>query len=461
MYLVCLISFCCVCGLTLSPCRTCFGADNKSVDLAAREIFAVELEMQKINGLLHLEAANPSFQRARRTWLWDTANAISTEGGLIGATSLFWKHSRDVTTSQQRFTIEDGSPIITTERTRKHNRVSGTTVAGTLYSQIAGQAVGGSGALFELTCDAQRSIRLHKKGLDGKSIAVKMRELNAQAEQLLKQYEPITMKSQQERQLLVDFKREILVEFVRLEGQAGNISTGQFIEDFVSLIRNTVGLVGNSINAYAVIKNNRRLNGDGTILNLVAASLVSTRPLMSNLGAKISKQKNRRRAKDFLLDSLENRVSTIKTELLNLASGSQSVDQAMQNRIALYRKQMEKFQDEESLAQFEESKTRQLAHRRYRESIYGPTKVSQSIIGLVQNFEHGENSTRQNRFAAAGNTTYMTGQVFNIAELTRERIIDERTHEQLKQSHMLPEERIERQLNTVEQLQKELMTLPP
>ncbi len=461
LYRVCFISACCVTILTLHAVAPCAAAEEMTADSIAREIFSVELEMQKINAQLHLEAADPSFKRARRTWLWDTANAISTEGGLISATALFWQHSRDKMTNQRSVTTENGRPVIRTKKVHQPNHVSGTTVAGTLYPQIVGQAIGGSGALFELTCDVRRSIRLHKMRLDDKSVLSRMRDLNARAERLLGQYEYTYSRSQQEMQLLVDFKHKILVEFIRLEGQAGNVSAGQYIEDFVSLIRNTVGLVGNSINASAVINNNRTLNGNATILNLVAASLVTTRPLMSNLGAKISKHGNRRRAKKFLPESLENQANNIEKDFNELASSSQASNPLAQTRIDLYRKQMEKFQEEESLAQFQESQSKQLASRRYRESIYGPTKMSQSILGLVQNFEHGNNATRQNRYAAAGNTTYTAGQIFNILELTRERIADERAHDMAKHLHMLPAEQIQRQLDTIDQLQKELVIPDP
>lgn len=424
----------------------------------ARRAFSTLLEMQKINCHLHLEAANPSFRRARTTWLWDTANGLATEGGLISATSVFWDHSEDRTKLGKVVRFENGRFVLKTEQMHSHNRASGTTLAGTLYPQIAGQAIGGGGSLFELSCDLRRDLLLSKHKLDQRAVESKMIALNDQLSVLVAQIkepadDPNTLA---EKLFLLDLQQNVLREFIRLDAQAANIGAGQYIEDTFSLVRNTVGLIGNSINADAVIHNNKRFNGEGTILNLVSATLITVRPIVSNLGAQRVKRRMKRRAARLFPNVPESPATsaTLSSDIDKIAAPSTE----LADRIRLYRQEVEKLKDEEALSGYEANRLKQIAVRRYRESFYGPTKQAQSILGLVVGFQHDDNTTRDNRLSAAGNTTYMTGQAFNLMELFRERLVDEHSHSSLKNAHMLAVDRLNRQLSTIEQLQTQTLS---
>ncbi|HEY9733828.1 MAG TPA: hypothetical protein V6C89_18100 [Drouetiella sp.] len=438
-----------------SPSIPCSYAASKNVDTLAREIFFDELEMQKINSHLHLEAATPSFKRSRRTWLWDISNGVTTESGLVSAAAIFWDHSEDKTTYQLQRKVENGLFINQIKSVRKHNRVSGSTVAGTLYPQIVGQAIGGSGAAFELGCDLSRSARIRANNLDEASVFEKMLVLNKHSDALLNELQRTESSSKEELKLLLDMKMEILQEFIRLEGQSGDLLAGQYIEDSVSLIRNTVGLVGNSINAKAVISDQKKLNGVGNILNCIAASMITMRPVITNVGASIVKRRNKRRARRYFPELDKWGGDDLNSDLMQL-SNTEHKDESFNKRLLLYNEQLEQFAEYQALAKTEQASSKLIALRMYRESIYGPAKVSQSIMGMIVGFQNGDNATRDNRLAAAGNTTYMTGQAFNIIELTRERIVDERDHADLVRAQMLPADRIRRHLKNIEHLKSEV-----
>ncbi len=423
-------------------------------DVLARQILETELEMQKLNAFLHLEAANPSFARSRRTWLWDIGNGISTESGLISAATIFWDHTHDKTVYQKSANIENGRLEIKTSSTHKHNHVSGSSIAGTLYPQIIGQAIGGTGSIIELGFDLKRSARIDQKQLDERTLLEKMTALNAQSNALLEELKMTEGASQAEVNLLAEFKLEILHEFARLEGESGNLSTGQFVEDSFSLVRNTVGLIGNSINAKAVFNNNKKINGTGNILNLLAATMITVRPVITNASALIERKRLKKKIQKSFPELSNWRASTVEHEQAVLKG--KPVDAALEQRQLWYTEQLLKFEDDRSLARDEEAISRQMVVRRYRETIYGPTKISQSILGLVIGFQNGDNATRDNRMAAAGNTAYMTGQAFNIIELTRERFHDELVHAKLKRFLLLPQDRIKKQLSAVDQLKKEI-----
>ncbi|HEY9680437.1 MAG TPA: hypothetical protein V6C86_02495 [Oculatellaceae cyanobacterium] len=434
-------------------------ADSHDFDLLAKRIMHIELEMQKINCHLHLEAANPSFWRMRRTWLWDTSNALATEGGLVAATALFYDHDEDRYGLKRSIKVDSGRLAVSSSEQHYHNRVSGSSIAGDLYPQIVGQAVGGVGSLFELGTDCARAIRLRKRNLNRNAVTAKMCELDKQANDLLRQ---ITLAADCDQnagievQLLKDVKQECLQEFVRLEGQAGNISIGRWIEDGISVTRNTVGLVGNSINASGVLRNSRIINGDGTILNLISASLITIRPFISNGGTYLANRENKRHTRQYFPELYENTATPALDSEFQQLMTEDTNDDSLKFRKMFYKEQLAKINDDRDLAKEQKTRLKQRAARRYRESFYGPTKQAQSILGLLASFGGGNNTTAMNRISAAGNTTYMTGQAFNIMELMRERVVDENGHNQLKKENMLPEQRLQRKLVQLDTMERRI-----
>ncbi|HEY9759251.1 MAG TPA: hypothetical protein V6C97_29095 [Oculatellaceae cyanobacterium] len=415
--------------------------------------------MQKINCHLHLEAGNPSFWRMRRTWLWDTSNALATEGGLVTATALFYDHDEDRYGMKRSIKVDRGRVEISSSEEHYHNRVSGSSIAGDLYPQIVGQAIGGAGSLFELGTDCARTIRLRKRNLNRHAVTTRMCELDKQANDLLRQITLAANSDQNagiEVQLLKDIKQECLREFVRLEGQAGNILVGRWIEDGMSVTRNTVGLIGNSINANGVLRNSRIINGDGTILNLISASLITIRPFISNGGSYLANRENKKHTRRYFPEVYQNTTTPDLDSEFQRLKGEDTNDDSLKFRKMLYKEQLAKIDDDRDLANEQKTRLRQRAARRYRESFYGPTKQAQSILGLVASFGCGTNTTAMNRISAAGNTTYMTGQAFNIMELMRERVVDENGHSQLKKENMLPEQRLERKLAQLDAMDRRI-----
>jgi hypothetical protein len=82
--------------------------------------------------------------------------------------------------------------------------------------------------------------------------------------------------------------------------------------------------------------------------------------------------------------------------------------------------------------------------------------MAQATIGIVIGFRRQNNATSDNRLAAGANLTYCSGQVFNILELVRERVIDEKSHFELKRKNMLPEQRIDKSLLKLDDMQARL-----
>jgi hypothetical protein len=451
-------------GVFLSHTVPARAADvgSREFDLKARKVIHIELEMQRINCRLNLEVANPNFWRMRRTWLYDTSNALATEGGLIAATALFYDHAEDRFGVQHSISVSNGKFGISERRQDHHDHVSGRAVAGELYPQIIGQAIGGSGSYFELATDYGRFIRLRREHLDRHAVTERQFDLDKQANDLLHEMSLLLNGRPEEMsaeiKLLKDIKKECLREFVRLEGRAANMSAGRWIEDGISATRNTVGLIGNSINVNGVLRNSRIINGDGSILNLVSASLITIRPFLSNTGSYLANRENNRLTRRYFPELYRDTTSPDLDGDLRRLYAEADGDEYLASRKAIYQEQLSRIRDDREIANDEKKRRDQTAARRYRESLYGPAKQAQSIMSIESSFRRGDNSTIIDRISAAGNTTYMTGQAFNIMELMRERVVDERAHNQQKRESMLPEQRLHQQLGQLEKMERQLTT---
>ena len=344
-------------------------APAAEVDDLAKKILKSELAWQKLNDQLHLAAANPSFNRTRRTWLWDIGNALPTEGGLIAATAVFLGRSK--------------------------NRGQ---IAGTVIPQIAGQVIGGTGSYYELYADSRRAYKLHHQGLDRYEVTSKAKVLQTEIDSLLCQYERRAGTSDLyagEIKILKDIRQNEVYEFARLEKGAALISTGQLIEDLASAGRNTVGAVGNSINVAAIYRNNKRLNGKGDILNLIAATTISIRPFVSNLGCLFATRASKRRTQSALGAAVMEPNDTLAADVAKLRSfpleGS-TASGVISKRMDIYTAQVNRDVDQKALALEESKKAKQLITRRFRESFYGPTKMAQATMGIVIGFRPETNA---------------------------------------------------------------------
>jgi len=430
------------------------------IDDLAKKILQRELDLQRLNVRLHMEAANPSFNRARRTWLWDIGNAIPTESGLIAATALFFSNTRNRVLITPYPASVDGKTEFALEARNVHNHIADCKIAATIDPQIAGQVVGGAGSLLELGADCRRAFYLHKNKLDRRAVTRQVVTLKQQIDDLQQQYDALPAAHAgaylAEGSVLKDIRNNCLGEFVRLDRNAALISTGQAIEDTVSLSRNTVGGVGNSINVLAIFRNNKRLNGEGALLNLTAASMITARPFLSNIGGWLAKRSNNQLTKELLGGAQTVNDERLASDLETLKSCHAQSAALAKTRLAIYGTQLDRYRGEKELAEEEKTKAKQTVLRRFRESIYGPTKLAQSTLNVIIGFRSQNNSTADNRLDAAGNLTYTSGQIFNIAELVRERLVDEARHARQAADHMLPEQRLGRQIEAIDKMQQQL-----
>lgn len=436
-------------------CSPVAGADSK-IDSLANQILRDNLEMQLWTTKLHTLAAVPDRHRRRRAWIWDTSNAVATEVGLVGATALFFSHSNDQTSESTAVKRTNMGLVVQTERRKVRNHVPADKVAATIIPQIAGQGVGGLGALNELIQDVRRDRKLYRRGVGRKTLTKNILLNLSEIEHLQKEYdlrieeiqsnEPADLIAvyRSESRLLRALVRHTVDEFERVAKRSAQLRNGNYIEDSLGFARNTVGIVGNALNVASVYRNNKRLNGQGAILNMVSGSILTIRPFLSSIGTAVA-------SKPWLRKNLNEappELMTIKEQsdlLESMTVGADALaEPILKDRTQIFRMELAQQKEDNSLAQAESKLLAQSVERRYRESIYGPTKIVQSGLTEVIGFRKQNNTTADNRLGATANLTYCSGQVFNILELVRERLMDNAEFRRSESAKMLPEQRLAR-----------------
>jgi hypothetical protein len=381
---------------------------------------------------------------------------------LIAAAAIFSAHSKDVTqlTLMQKHGVEVFAPETV------HNKVPPSQVAATLYPQIIGQGVGIFGGSTELAVDGLRHVKLRKHGLDQHTLNKRILELNNRIDALICAYSKVTQTlappdaalRQAELNLLKDIRNMALSEYIDLQVKTTGLGTYQIVLDSIGVCRNTVGLIGNSINAAAVLRNDKLLDGNGTILNMIAASQIITRPFFSNACAAVTAHLVRNRLQKLFPVGETVDLQTYRDH--ELVYKSLLVKQKEHtSTIAIYEEQSNKLDAQVELEECERKRSQAVLFRTYiREPIYGQAKLSQSVLGEIINFRRSDNATSDNKFSATGNIIYTAGQGYNLCELVRERFSDEIRHRRHQRAGLLPSQKIDQQCTILDTMIAQLDT---
>jgi hypothetical protein len=446
-------------------------AEPAQMNKLASEIVLRNIDLQELVQRYHLAAAMQSYDRSKREWLWDIGNGVATESGLIGATALFFSHCNDQTVSSTKVEKTENGLSVLEIKEKVRNHVPADKVAATIIPQICGQAFGGCGALYEFGADLSWSKKIRNQRFDRKAVTLQIVERVKGILALQAEYDARASTESNSRfyaaesRVLKVLTAKSIAEFLRLEKRSTQIRSAQYIEDGISVTRNAIGALGNSLNVAANYRTNLRLNGQGSILNLIAASMITTRPFITNIGSLLVSRRSRgtkllidKSMRNDKFDYVSSSTETFATDLNLLHQEFEGIsDEQIQKRIRLYDAENSELAEQEALAQVEERRSRQIIARRFRETVYGPTKVVQSSLVIDIGFRKQKNSTADNRLAAAGNLTYCSGQLLNILELVRERVIDSQSHSRDAALNMLPEQRVAKSLETIKALPAQIL----
>ncbi|PWT94671.1 MAG: hypothetical protein C5B53_12615, partial [Candidatus Melainabacteria bacterium] len=338
-----------------------------------------------------------------------------------------------------------------------HSNVKPSYIAATLYPQIVGQGFGILGALGGLYIDQRENMKRRGSGHDASTTNIRVLQLERELDGLLLEFEETSRREGEDAQssellLLRDFRNIALSEYVTAQSRNARVRGFRRVGDLLALSRNTVGLIGNSLNVAAVLRENKPLNGTGSILNAAAASQITLRPALSAASAAIARKAASRRLRNLFGEVESVDVATFEQHRMAYeASGTRNM------ACEIYQDQLELLKQHARITYKENVRGRTLTVRGFRrESLFGPTKVCQSVIGIIQGFRGPHSLGLDNRMAAAGNTVYCSGQAYNLSELSRQRSLDEADHRHERMRNLLTIQQVQHRIIKLEQMRARL-----
>jgi hypothetical protein len=443
-------------------------AYTPSVEALSDQIVRKELELDQLVTTMHLKNRLTTIDKRRRQWLWAMLNSMPTEAGLIDATAAYNSHTRHV---DRRITVRDRDGSLRVVNVGRPNPLSGDTVAGILYPQIIGQEVNAAGNFYELTHNViWRERRIHEQ-IDPKRSLIRVKALAHDLDSLLFQRQKLLAETAEPREIfdaegtvLDDLRIALLAEFARHYVRSRGEFAWQNTLDGVDLARNAVGAAGNQISVHAAYTRDAPLNGVGNILSLLAAIGITTRPY---IGWTV-RHADMHLARNALIRELPE-CTTVEepTALAKLEMDEQHLRDVVGARVD-EQKPTRRFgvltvegsiltSQEQALDKFEgDGKAGRERDDMVRSTAYGPTKMANTILGVITGYRKPVDSVWNNRRNGAGNLTYTCGQGYNFLELWRERIEDERHHVRLKAEGKLPEQVLSTRLYTLDQLTRRI-----
>ena len=437
----------------------CFQAEasaSAQADALSTEVIRGEIEFHHLITEMRLKNSIGTISKRRRQFLWSIGNSMPTEAGLIDAMQLFFSHSdylNEFYRNKQDELQVRGVP----------NQVSGNANAGQLYPQIIGQEINGAGDAFELTKIQLMRARCIRTNIDPKRALLRAKKLLSRMDNALQarcacvnRLDAGSAEYQAEGAVLLDLRTMLLKHFRNAYIDARKEYAWQNSLETIGVARNAIGALGNQISVHAGYSHNSRLNGLGNLLSELAAIGIIMRPWVSLELSKLDGYFARKQLNRLLPDDLIG--WTVDTDLVRLRQLlQQNKSTVMGNRLDSINVEAQLITAD--LQDFEQQQSLDKARARMellRNTVYGPTKMSNSLLGMIVGYDTHLNATEKNRLSASGSLTYVVGQGANLMEMWRERVVDELEEHKLEKQGKTREQILSSRIATLEALSRKL-----
>jgi hypothetical protein len=333
-----------------------------------------------------------------------------------------------------------------------------------LYPQIVGQEINAAGNFFELGNNALVRYRCRKDKVDPKQAVIRAKLLLSRIDVGLQERSASISEStdieraayEAEGSVLFDLRNILVNEFRKVYVNARKEFAWQNTFEIIDLTRNTVGAIGNQLSVRAGYTGNSHLNGIGNLLSAIAAAGITVSPSLSAMISNANKDLAEKRLNKEFPDA--GNSGNLEVDLRRLKEVEDSASESgMRGRALAVSECAQLVTSGQLLRQRnEEASKKRIELQFIRSTGYGPTKLANSVLGMVDGFNRHLDPTLKNRLAAAGNLTYTTGQGINFIELWRERISDEVEEHRLQREGNSTTQLLRARLATLEELNPKL-----
>lgn len=440
-----------------------YGADSSTpkvlrgraeVDEEMSSILSEELEIERLSAQFDLASNITNFAKGRRQWSYNFGNAFCTEGGLIAATALFASNTSNRHAIHFQTVTKNGIQTVQAKYVTLTPAIDPNSVNGTITPQIVGQCISITGGSFELMTTLGVVIHRDHLGLAPRTLDSEVIDHLASIDRKLKiaaAYCSENPSASIELRILKDLRDRALSDYFVARLVERRWASWNNSQNVTGVIRNTIGTVGNSINELGRHEARRRLNGDGSILNFISASIILVRPYFCEAWAKYKTRNLDHKLKNLMGDVEPRNDGILAERILQLKASSRSEVHSnyFDKREQIYNNYS--YDRAEIFEQYDRRLSVLSMRSTVRGSIYAPTKQTQSMINIVTQFRPRNNTVENNRYSAIANLTYTSGQIFNISELVRQRLADEVRHRNLEKAKILPTKLLAKRIELLSQ----------
>jgi hypothetical protein len=395
---------------------------SEDLDALAKEIIARQLQLAHDINLLQRENMHPE-KRARRIFIYNFGNSVATDGGLIGATGLFWSHAHNVNSTFLAPIVSNHRHIFLIGKKGRPNQISPGAVEAELNPQIVGQAFGAGFGIEVFATALNAAKEHHARKLRDKQVA----ELKIQLDDLLAHRQTLSEGISPSKAHVFDLQQrffraesEALISiYQRSQAESASHAAYQLVSSSTSFSRNMIGGIGNIINLYATNAHKRAINADGNLLSVIAASQIVLSPLVSNGAALMVKRDSNYPIKHPIVNIVQ--INSLAGQLTGESFGAMNKTQ-----LQLYKTLEDIAARQAGFCNEQEQRNRNLvSHEFARSEDLGSTKLTEETMGLIVSARKPRGATNDNRVNAWGNTVYTSGQSVNLAALVKRRLDEE------------------------------------
>jgi hypothetical protein len=428
-------------------------SSSDSVEDLTHQILDKVIQLEKLNTRFRIETGLVSPWRQRRVFLYGLSNAMCTEASQIEAMAVRYStlrkspsksasaSSSSKSSNSSTNSAANAAALSTDEVDQaddfpfKGNVKNAPNIAGRLMTansvQITGNAISGTGDIFELNLNFLNYLRIRKHHL---APAAYKEQADAMHAELIKLCDARTeaIKSGQfgdselavanaETKVLSNFKDLALVEYLNFHSSTRKFWAFQNTAFLVDLLKNSLAGSGNIVGLSGSHLRNPYAQGTAGILSICSGVVVLFTPIFGRVSGNLAGNASRRLISKDLVDVQAHNASEFRDARLELTGVLlKHPDIHSKARLPIYEKEEKLLLDMEKTYERQRKQARAtLVENIAFAAAVGPPRMANGTLQILGSWHYHNNRRRANVLYVAGATTYGSSTGVNIFETVR------------------------------------------
>jgi hypothetical protein len=348
-------------------------ADYDPISQLTDDIIRSEIELLKLSTRYRIGAIPADKKKPWRQFAYNMGLYGTTFPGITHVSYARWRYWQRPRLASRRF-LECGPTLL-----------------------LIGHSIGAGGVLIETALDLKNERKAKAQGLDRKAFMDKVNSLKSDIDtKLLRRQELVAAMTlapeskrllETEQAVLADVRENALREVSQFVARTSRLKTARNVGNVVAMAGLTTGgYIGSLMSLIAVHKGKPKYAGPAGIGFTISGACVVLGPILSRVAGNMAARRASKRAQSELggvdvqaADRMQQDLDSLST-LASTASVENSGGQQVQNRLAIYQKEMGIFSRQKDLAANEAKQSKkEFRERVLVNSIIGGTKMAYGI----------------------------------------------------------------------------------